>query len=218
MPSADILPVLLSAFVVTFATVVVPSPSTIAASRFALSHGTRGAAACLGGVVTLDILVFLGLAFGLEPALYAVGGHRYLVPVAGAFLTVAGVVMIVTAPRHLTDRLVSDRGRQHAEREMRLHGPFLAGLIIPAANPGFWLWWASVGTAFIHAARRFGRLGLALLLGAFLAGVLSWYVPLLLALRRGREVFSGRTQTRLLVALGIGMVAFGLHLLWRAFG
>ncbi|RMF81963.1 MAG: hypothetical protein D6739_08765, partial [Nitrospirae bacterium] len=161
---------------------------------------------------------FLALALGLEPVLYSVGGHRYLVPVAGAFLTIAGIVMVATAPRHLPDRLVTDRGRDRAEREMRLHGPFLAGLLIPVANPGFWLWWASVGTAFIHSARRFGRLGLALLLAAFLAGVLSWYVPLLLALRKGRAVFSRRTQTRLLMGLGVAMVAFGVHLLWRAFG
>ena len=78
--------VIVSAFFVTFATVIVPSPSTIAASRYAVTHGTRAAAACLSGVVVLDIVVFLSLAYGFEPVLYRIGGHRYLLPAAAMLL------------------------------------------------------------------------------------------------------------------------------------
>ena len=55
-----------SAFVVTFATVVIPSPSTVAASRYAVRRGTRAAAVFLGAVLCLDVAVFLVLAFGFH--------------------------------------------------------------------------------------------------------------------------------------------------------
>ncbi len=214
MDLTSLLAVVASAFVVTLATVIVPSPSTMAASRYAVSHGTRAAAACLSGVVLLDIVVFLSLAYGFEPVLYRIGGHRYLLPAASVLLLIAGLAMIVLAPRDVSTRLISARGRERADREQALHGPFLAGLLIPIANPGYWIWWTTVGTSFIHAARRWGNLGLTLLLAGFIAGVLAWYIPLLYALHHGRQIFSRETQRKILVALGIGMMAFGAHLLW----
>jgi len=214
MDYSSLLTVVLSAFVVTLATVIVPSPSTMAASRYAVSHGTRAAAACLSGVVILDIVVFLALAVGFEPMLFRVGGHRYILPVAAALLLGAGLFMVIMAPRDVHSRLISARGRERADKEQKLHGPFLAGLLIPLANPGYWIWWTTVGTSFIHAARRWGRLGLTLVLIGFLGGVIGWYVPLLFALRRGRQVFSPRVQQRILMVLGVGMMGFGAHLLW----
>ncbi len=214
MAFSSLLAVVFSAFVVTLATVIVPSPSTMAGSRYAVSHGTRAAAACLSGVVALDILVFLALAYGFEPVLYRIGGHRFLLPAASALLLIAGLVMVIAAPRDVSSRMISARGKERADKEQALHGPFLAGLLIPLANPGYWIWWTTVGTSFIHAARRWGDLGLTLLLCGFLAGVLGWYIPLLYALHHGRQIFTPKTQKRILVLLGIGMMGFGGHLLW----
>ncbi len=211
---ASLLTVVLSAFVVTLATVIVPSPSTMAASRYAVSHGTRAAAACLSGVVLLDIFVFLGLALGFEPMLFRIGGHRYILPAAALLLLGAGLFMVIMAPKDVSSRLITPKGEKRADMEQKLHGPFLAGVLIPLANPGYWIWWTTVGTSFIHAARRWGRLGLTFVLIGFLAGVLSWYIPLLWALSRGRQVFSPKVQQRILTVLGIGMMAFGAHLLW----
>ncbi len=208
--------VIVSAFFVTFATVIVPSPSTIAASRYAVTHGTRAAAACLSAVVFLDVVVFLGLALGFQPLLRSFGGSRYFPLIAGFFLVIAGFGMVVLAPKSV-ERMVSQKGRAFADKEQSLHGPFVAGLLIPFANPGYWIWWTTVGTAFIHAARHWGRLGLTLLLAGFIAGVLAWYIPLLWALHHGRQIFSVTAQKRLLVILGIAMVCFGAYLLLRSF-
>ncbi len=216
MPMHGLPAVIISAFFVSLATVIVPSPSTLAASRFGVTKGTRAAAACLSGVVLLDIIVFSGLALGFQPLLDRIGGSELILPIAGVLLVIAGVASIVAAPKDV-DRLISERGKRFADREQALHGPFLAGLIIPLANPGYWIWWTTVGTAFIHTARRWGGVGLALLLAAFLAGIMAWYIPLLFALHHGRQIFSPTVQTRLLRFIGIAMVGFGALLLWRTF-
>lgn len=204
-----------SAFVVTFVTVMVPSPSTVAASRYAVRRGTRAAAVFLGAVLCLDTAVFLVLAHGFHPFLNALGAAKYVMPLAGAGLMVFGLVMIVTARRgglygH------SMRSAPGPEGLGAARGPFVAGFLVPAANPGFWIWWTTVGTSFIHAAHHWGGVGLGLLLLAFLGGAAAWYLPLLWALHRGREVFSERAQDLTLVFLGLAMFAFGAVLLWRA--
>jgi threonine/homoserine/homoserine lactone efflux protein len=204
-----------SAFIVTFATVVIPSPSTVAASRYAMSRGTHAGAVFLGAVLCLDTAVFLVLALGFHPVLHAVGVARYLAPVAGAGLVVVGVVMAATARRG------GPRGRSsvaaaETEEGGTPRGPFLAGLLVPASNPGFWIWWTTVGTSFIHAARHWGNIGLGLLLLAFIGGAAAWYLPLLWALSRGRQVFSQRVQEITVFCLGVAMIGFGAVLLWRS--
>jgi len=209
-----------SAFVVTFVTVVLPSPSTVTASRYAVRRGTRAAAIFLTAALCLDTMVFLILVFGFHPFLNALGAARYLAPLAGAGLVIFGLVMVVTARRD-GSHLLSMAAEPEQENGGTTHGPFLAGLLVPAANPGFWIWWTTIGTSFIHAARHWGGLGLGLLLLAFLGGAVVWYVPLLWALSRGRQVFSERIQDRVLVLFGLIMVGFGVVLIWRgvtAFG
>jgi len=204
-----------SAFVVTFATVVIPSPSTVVASRYAVRRGTRAAAVFLGAVLCLDTVVFLVLAVGFHPFLHALGAAKYLAPLAGAGMMIFGLVMVVTARRG-GPHLRSTAALPGSEDGGTARGPFLAGLIVPAANPGFWIWWTTVGTSFIHAARHWGDVGLGSLLLAFLGGAAAWYLPLLWALSRGRQVFSERAQDRALVLLGFAMVGFGAVLLWRS--
>ena len=214
----DILPLAAtigSAFIVTFLTVMVPSPSTVAASRYAVRNGTRAAASFLSAVLCLDTAVFLVLAHGFHPVLNALGAAKYLMPVAGTGLVIFGFIMVGTARKGglypQSKRIATDPGIPGTT-----HQPFAAGLLVPAANPGFWIWWTTVGTSFIHSARHWGGVGLSLLLLAFLGGAVAWYLPLLWALSRGREVFSEQTQNRVLVVLGLAMAGFGGALLWRA--
>jgi L-lysine exporter family protein LysE/ArgO len=204
-----------SAFVVTFLTVMVPNPSTVAASRYAMRDGTRSGAAFLSAVLFLDAVVFLVLAHGFHPALNALGVARYLMPVAGAGLVVFGGIMVVTARTGGVYRrsMMEARDSEPADTGQR---PFVAGLVVPAANPGFWIWWTTVGTSFIHRARDWGGLGLGVLFIAFLSGAGAWYVALLWAVSHGRQIFSVRVQTRVLVVLGVAMGGFGVVLLWRS--
>lgn len=203
-----------SAFIVTFATVVVPSPSTLAAGRATLIGGTRAAAAFLSGVLVLDAMVFLVLVFGLHPVLLDVGIAHALPPIAGVALVIAGVVMIFRSRRGAHEPDATEAGSDPPSGPA-LRGPFLTALAVNAANPGFWLWWTTVGTSFIHAARHWGDMGLTLLLLAFLCGTASWYIPLLWALHRGRQIFPATFQQRLLAWFGVALVAFGIYLSWH---
>jgi threonine/homoserine/homoserine lactone efflux protein len=216
MDAASLPAVIVSAFVVSFVTVVVPSPITVAAGHYAMARGTRAAGAFLGAVTLLDGGVFAVLALGVHPILRDIGGTRYVVPAAGFVLVAAGVAMVVVTLRRSLDRMVSLRWQQKAQREESLHGPFLAGLAVASANPGYWLWWTTAGTAFIHAARHWGRIGLTLLLVAFLGGVILWYATLLFALHRGRHLFTAGQQRTLMLILGSAVALFGVYVVWRS--
>jgi threonine/homoserine/homoserine lactone efflux protein len=215
MATSSLPATMLSAFLVTLVTVIVPSPSTVTAGRLAFTRGWRAAATFLTAVVALDIAVFCALALGFQPLLHRLGGAAYLVPAAAIGMIVVGMVMIVHPPQVAPRECDRDPPKNGLLRN-ELHGPFLAGLLVPAANPGFWLWWMTVGTSFIHAARQWGDLGLTALLASLLSGVLAWYLPLVLALRQGKTLFPPSALRRVLRLLGGALVLFGVNLLLKA--
>ena len=206
----------LFAFIVTFTTVVVPNPSTLAAGRFAVVRGVRSAAIFLVGVLCLDSIVFWLLALGFQPVLHRMGASRLFQPLAGTMLCVAGILVLIAAPRQV-ERLIAERQRRDLGRTESLHGPFVAGIVVPAANPGFWVWWSTVGITFIHGAKQWGTPGVIVLFPAVIGGAAAWYVPLLVLLRRGRRDLNPGVLRRFLTLLGIVMVGFGVYLLWHFF-
>jgi len=199
--------ILLSAFGVSFVTVLLPNPSTLAAGNLAMQEGLQSARKFLTAVLVLDALVFLVLAFGFHPLMRAAGIAEYLLPVAGVAIIIFGIVMLAISRGRLL------RGDNKSPSETATgHGPFLAGLLVPAANPGYWLWWTTVGASFIHGAKLYGDSALALLMIAMLGGAGFWYFILLRALSHGRKVFSPRLQAKILSVLGIIMILLGLYL------
>ncbi len=55
-----------------------------------------------------------------------------------------------------------------SEQREQAHSSVIAGLALTAANPYFFVWWATVGAALIVSARDFGGAGIAAM------GVTHW--------------------------------------------
>lgn len=195
-----------SAYLVSLATVVVPGPITLVATRLALQHHSTAAALFLAGVTALDVVLFAALAGGAAPALHRIGALPIVEIVGGLAIAWAGIGSLrgAIAPRRpsVHPRVV----------ERRYVGHFLLGVAVSAANPQYWIWWVTAGLAFVQAAARHGANGLAWLLFALIAGVVTWYVPLLAALHRGKTLLSPRHEHLVVRGLGWVMVVLGVAL------
>ena len=187
----------------------------LVASRLVIARRTRDAVWFLAGVTLLDVALFVALAGGAGPLLARVGAMPIVEAVGGVALLAGG----------LTAFLRQD-GRTRTSLSLPSwsgsRGGFLLGVAVSAGNPHYWIWWVTAGLAFVEAARSHGTLGLSVMLAALIGGVVSWYVPLVWALRRGRSLLSERAAHRLervlaglLVVLGLGLLALGG---WRMFG
>jgi len=202
-----------TAFLVSFVTVLLPNPSTLAASRIAMRDGVRSAELFLGAVLALDSIVFLILVFGFHPLMRTVGVAEYLRPLAGAGLLILGFLMMRNAGK---DALAT--GRREIPRSRVGHGPMIGGILVPAANPGYWIWWTTVGTAFIHTVRPHGGMALAALMAVMIGGAAIWYFLLLRALAHQRRVFSPARRKAVFFIMGLVMLAFGILLLLQSAG
>lgn len=101
-----------------------------------------------------------------------------------------------------------------AGRRPSLDNPVLGGALVSMANPYWWVWWATIGFAFLVqfgiTFREWPRL-LAFFLGHE-AGDLLWYVVVSCLSFFGLQHLNRRAYYGILAVCAVFMVLFGLYL------
>jgi threonine/homoserine/homoserine lactone efflux protein len=93
--------------------------------------------------------------------------------------------------------------------------PYMAGLVTSAANPYFWIWWLSIGSAMVIA----GLQGGLVLVGALMIGHWSadtvWLTLVSTGVSKGRTIVSDSTYRKINALCGIFLILFGAYYLSR---
>ena len=148
-----------SVIAISLTGVMMPGPVTaVTVTKGSNSKGAGALIAVGHGLIELPVimLIYFGLASFLE-----LNSVRAGVGLAG------GLVLIWMAVRML--RNMPSVFDEHRETT---HGSIVAGLATTAANPYFFVWWATVGAALLASAREFGGAGVAAM------GVTHWLCDL----------------------------------------
>lgn len=132
-----------------------PGPVTAVTVALGSRHRAAGALVAVGHAL-IEVPVILLLYFGLASFMDLDSVRISIGIVGGAVLLWMALRLFRTTP--------SIAGG----REGQAHGSVLAGLALTAANPYFFIWWATVGAALIVSARDFGGPGVAAM------GVTHW--------------------------------------------
>lgn len=198
---------IVSAFALSLATVVVPGPITLVLSRLAISHRISRAIWFLVGCLSVDVLLFTALAGGAAPVLRRLGALPAVEVVGGLALLWGGWTSLRHRPSPRDPKRAADLETYPAYRA------FLAGVVVCLGNLHYWFWWCTAGLAFVEAARAHGYPGLLWILVALIGGVLAWYAPLLWALHHGRSLLTPRGERWVMVGIGGILLAIGSTLL-----
>ena len=97
--------------------------------------------------------------------------------------------------------------------------PVLAGALVSMGNPYWWIWWVTIGSAFLV---RY-EITLALwqvLLGFFIGyeiGDLGWFSAVSISLHFGRRSIPRGVTTGIFAACGVAIIGFGAYLGISAF-
>jgi len=198
---ADLFPTLVLGFLIGLTGALAPGPTLVATINASLQGDWKaGLKVSLGHIVietAIFFLVILGLAGIATPyttAIAVIGGIALII--FGA-LTLAGcrtATLSGTRPREAT-------------------GPYMAGLVTSAANPYFWIWWLSAGSAFLLSSLAGGIvLAVAFMAGHWCADT-GWYLFVSTSVAKGRTILPDTTYHLIMAACGIFLVLFGLYYL-----
>ena len=113
--------------------------------------------------------------------------------------------------------LSSDNGQNNSSSgavNMGLENPVAGGIMISMSNPYWWVWWASIGFAFIAqfeiSFREWPKL-VAFFLGHE-AGDLIWYLTVSFLAFFGLRRLNKKTYYGILAFCGVFMILFGIYL------
>ncbi len=199
----DIVQMVILGFVIGLTGALAPGPTLVATINASIAGDwTTGLKVSLGHVIVelfLVILILLGLATGALPYTSAIAGIGGIALVAFGVLTIAG----------------SRKATMRTSSPQTFANPYMAGLITSAANPYFWIWWLSIGSAMVIA----GLQGGLVLVGALMVGHWSadivWLTLVSTGVSKGGTLISDTTYQKIMVLCGIFLILFGAYYLSR---
>jgi threonine/homoserine/homoserine lactone efflux protein len=197
----DIFQMLILGFVIGLTGALAPGPTLVATINASIAgNWATGLKISLGHVIVelfLVILILSGLA-------------AIALPHASVIAAVGGIALILFGGLTIAGSRTATMGTSAVQP---VSNPYAAGLITSAANPYFWVWWLSIGSAMVIA----GLEGGLLFVGIFMVGHWSadtvWFTLVSIAVSKGRVLFSDSAYRKIMVLCGIFLIIFGMFYL-----
>jgi threonine/homoserine/homoserine lactone efflux protein len=201
----ELFQMVLLGFVIGLTGALAPGPTLVATINASIAGDwTTGLKVSLGHAIVelfLVILILLGLATVALPYTTVIAG------IGGIALVVFGILTIKG----------SRKATMRTSEVQTIANPYMAGLVTSAANPYFWIWWLSIGSAMVIAGLE-GGLALA---GAFMVGHwtadIAWYTLVSTGVSKGKTLFSDTVYQKIMGLCGIFLIVFGVYYLSRLF-
>ena len=198
----------LTSFGVGLSGAIVPGPMlTVTISDSVKKGPIVGPQVVLGHIMTeimmmIVILAGLGWIIGSKTAalLIGIGG--------GAVLIYMGYNISVSSNKLYN----TSNSTNTSEKSGIQHGSIFNGIITSLSNPYFFIWWASVGCAFMYKGLELaGIVGLLGFIIGHWSADLSWYSMISFFSSHGSKIMNDRTYKIMMKACGIFLVILGIY-------
>lgn len=188
---------LLSVVVVSLSGVMMPGPVTAAIVAKGHHNSRAGLWVALGhGAVELPLitLIYLGLA-----AFFTLTAVRTSIGLAG------GAMMLF-----LGWQMFRSLKEANTQANPIPYNSVTVGLVTTAANPGFFLWWATIGAALVANASAFGPPGVMAMAITHWMCDIGWDWLVSWGVFRSRRVWSDRLRKIVFAGFAVLLAGFGV--------
>jgi len=203
VPMLDMVLFLASVVVISLSGVMMPGPVTAVTVAKGRESGHAGALIALGHgaiEIPLMILIYLGFAqlFSYEIVRRTIGF------VGGLMLGFMGVQMF--------------RARGYVEGEERKlkFSSLFSGVTTTGANPYFFLWWATIGSALVVNSALFGLMGFLLFALVHWSCDFFWYLFISQAVHKSRRLWNPRVHQFVFGVCAAILIVFGVWFVYSA--
>ena len=195
--------ILAMAFTIGLTGALAPGPTLVATVNSSLKSGwTAGPKVALGHAL-VELFIFLLIVLGLAEA--AQQYSHFIAELGGLALIAFGLLTVKG----------SKKASLTASASNTAQNPYLAGVLTSAANPYFWIWWLSIGSAMVIDGLRGGIILASLFMIGHWGADFGWYTLVSASLDKGRSVLSEVNYQRILALCGCFLIAFGVYYLTK---
>jgi threonine/homoserine/homoserine lactone efflux protein len=199
----DIVLFALTSFGVGLSGALVPGPMLTVTISDSVKKGFKaGPMVVLGHIMTETAMMILILA-GLG---WIIGS-----PTAALIIGIVGGLVLVLMGYNISKSKNSISNISYEDKPQK-YGSVLGGVLTSVSNPFFFIWWATIGCAFMYKGLELagivGLLGFAI--GHWSADI-SWYSMISFFSSKGSKIMSERTYKIIMIICGIFLVLLGVY-------
>lgn len=197
----EMIEMLAMSFTIGLTGALAPGPTLVATVNSSLESGWAAGPKVAAGHALVEIVIFSLIVGGLALAMQQYS--RYICLLGGLALIAFGVLTLNK----------SRNASITSPEEQAVANPYLAGVLTSVANPYFWIWWLSVGSALVIDGLRGGMILAGLFMIGHWGADFGWYMLVSLSLSKGRDILSEANYRRILALCGGFLVCFGIYYL-----
>ncbi len=194
---------LILAFTIGLTGAIAPGPTLVATINTSLRRGWTMGPKIAAGHALAELVVLFLIVCGL--ASIAVEHTSFIALIGGTALILFG---------YLTFRGSKDATISVSETDATAN-PYIAGAVTSVANPYFWIWWLSVGSALVLAELKISLFLAVIFMVGHWGADFGWYTLVSVSLGRGRTILSEANYRRTLALCGMFLIFFGAYYLTR---
>lgn len=199
----------LTAFAVGLSGALVPGPMFTVTISNSLKNGFIAGPLIVVGHFLVEIVVMIIIIAGLGWLL----GSNFAVFVIG---TLGGLMMIFIGYRTIVSSdIFIDLDKDKAPSKS--YGPVLDGVLTSLSNPFFFIWWATIGWAFmLKGFELAGLLGFFAFLVGHWTSDMGWFSTVSYLTSRGSRVMTGNHYKLIITVSGLFLVILGIYFVLNA--
>ena len=156
----------------------------------------------------LELILVVGLAFGLGHFLKIRPVIGTIAVLGGAMLLWMGWGMIRDARRGLLE-IHTEAGERDPEKAGILRNPVISGMVVSISNPYWVIWWATIGLTFFAALSRNALGTIAAFYFGHIMGDIVWYLAVGGAVATGRRLIDPAVYRAVVQVCGVFLIFLG---------
>ncbi|MDO9549631.1 MAG: LysE family transporter [Methanoregula sp.] len=197
----DVLQTFLLGLVIGLTGALAPGPTLVATINASIAGDWKIGPKVTVGHMIAESVIFLLIVLGLA---------SLALPYTAAIAAIGGIALIVFGA--LT--IAGCRGATLSGPVTgTVSNPYVAGLVTSAANPYFWIWWLTIGSAMVIAGLSGGILLAAVFMVGHWCADLGWYTLVSTGISKGRSILSDTSYRRIMAVCGVFLILFGVYYL-----
>ena len=197
----DILQTFLLGLMIGLTGALAPGPTLVATINASISGDWKIGPKVVVGHMIAECVLFLLIVLGLA---------TLALPYTSAIALIGGIALIAFGALTIAG---SRRATLNGPVTGTVSNPYLAGLVTSVANPYFWIWWLTIGSAMVIAGLSGGIVLAAVFMVGHWFADLGWFTLVSAGVSQGRTILSDTTYRWIMGACGVFLILFGAYYL-----
>jgi threonine/homoserine/homoserine lactone efflux protein len=207
----DIIQLFFASMLVAFSGALVPGPMFTLVVTSAAQKGFRTSLFIVIGHSILELAVVISFYLGILKYLEKPVILKIISLLGGAFLLYMGISIMVSIFRKKT-RLDLEPGISKNSLTKKSSIVIVAkGILISLANPYWYIWWLSIGAAFMLRSVKFNISGISSFYIGHISADFIWYLFIGFIVSTGRRFFNQKVYIAILVICSLFLFYLGIR-------